>query len=224
MQCAYLGIHGSTREQVLGDGIEVQPSNRSGVGFVFKYQRIGSTGREVRRGLSFATTTYSEPFKIFSASHTETSPVSIPAARTPLTLAWEGDDHASRLNLRHSVAVSAGPTARTCHSPRIGADAALGSGLTFSSELEPFLVIGVEKFGRPDLEMTDIAKRLVECTGHGTGCDERQGRGRGAPCKGRCPLNFLELHDEDEVVGWVLRVRLDLLNFWDGRLGECEER
>jgi hypothetical protein len=40
---------------------------------------------------------------IFSASHTETSPVSIPDANTPRGLAEDGDDHANRLNLVRSI-------------------------------------------------------------------------------------------------------------------------
>lgn len=40
-----LGIDGSTREQVLGDRVKVQSSNRSGMGFIFKDERGGCAAK-----------------------------------------------------------------------------------------------------------------------------------------------------------------------------------
>lgn len=117
--------------------------------------------------------TYSEPFKIFSASHTDTSPVSIPAAKTPRALACEGEFHASRLNLQERQRRQQSLTFE--HSPRVGTDRALWSGLTFTSQLESFLMIRVKELGRPYFEMSDVAKCFVECTGDRSRRDERQG-------------------------------------------------
>lgn len=83
--------------------------------------------------------------------------------------------------------------------PGVRADASLGPRLTLSAQEQPLIGRSLrsgstKKLGLPNLELTDVAKSLIERSRNGSRRDQGEGVGRGTPCECRCTVQGLDRH------------------------------